>query len=107
MRRAIAVGQTPCYGRSFETTAVRRSNRNVCAARHKFPFGFGRHTETFASETVQLLDESLAVIPTHAFHRKVIALEMAWVLAHHSLPKTLRDFILANLEILDVDSMRW
>ena len=82
----------------------------VSATCCKFPFGFGRQTEGFASHLVQLSEKRLAVLPCNHLYRtshlRVIR-EITGIIAHDGLPQRLRNFGFADAKVRERHLMGW
>ncbi len=73
----------------FKTLALRTSTRG------KFPLRVGWEAIGLASDVVELLDESLGVMPGDHLHRSIVTLEGGRVVVgtHHRFPQSLDDGI--------------
>ena len=100
-----AVFAIPCYLAKVIAAAVFVVTAVVAATCGKLPFGLGGQAEVAARVTVEAVDKGLAIVPTHAFNRQVVAFEIGRVAAHDGLPKGLRHLVLADIVATECDAV--
>ena len=61
-----------------------------------FPFRLGGQTELLPGKLIEFFDKIQTVVVANTLYRSIVANEIRWIVAHHSLPKRLRHLGLTN-----------
>ena len=87
---SVTICCAPCHIFDFVTSSI-FGPTSLSTSGCIFPLSLGWQAEILTRLCVQTGDESLAIVPGHTLHRKLSALEIGWVIPHHSLPQRLSD----------------
>ena len=97
---AATITIVPRYFVGIVASAILISSAILASSCCILPLGFGRMSELLSSQSVQLLDKLLAVVPRNVLHRSlIVAFEVRRVAAHYCLPQLLRYFRLSYVVV--------